>query len=294
MMDRGEDATIADLMLVLAQLRGRSVLCVNRDIDLYCVEAVRGIADELDTVEGLAVLIESPGGDMGCAYRMLLALRGRVSDIEVLVSGEAKSAATFFCLGADSIRMGRYGELGPLDPQTFDRSGRVRQVSSLETFKTLEGLLDYSIGSLDAIIQLLLRRTPMDVPHALERAHPLFAAIASPLYGQIDPHELGESGRYLSISEEYAKRVMERWAYADLSDANRQGIAQRLIWGYPDHGFVIDLKEAYDMGLKAKPLDDESDKICRDILSKSADSVEFMPYEPIGDIAPAHKGDRKC
>ena len=268
----------------LAIMRKRPVLCINHDMDWESVGSVRRATDYMNDADSLTVLLNSPGGDIGCAYRMLLALRDKAGDIEVLVPRSAKSAATFFCLGADSIHMGRYGELGPLDPQMFDRSGRARQVSALETFNALEHLLSYSVDSLDAVIQLLLRRSPMDIPHALDRAHPMFAAIASPLYGQIDPHELGESGRYLSISEEYAKRAMERWAYADLSDADRHRIAQRLIWGYPDHGFVIDLKEAQETGLKAERLDGECDRICREILSMSDDSVEFLPHEPV-DIA---------
>ena len=275
-----ESASLTGCMLILGDLRERSVLCVNRDIDLFCVEKVRRIADELDPSEGLAVLIESPGGDIGCAYRMLLALRDRVDDIEVLVPGWAKSAATFFCLGADSIHMGRHGELGPIDPQILDRSGRIRRVSALETFKALERLLEYSVDSLDTIVQFLLQRAPMDVPSALDHSHPLFAAIASPLYSQIDPHELGESGRYLSVSEEYVKRVMGRWAYADEPEEIRQEIAQRLIWNYPDHGFVIDLIEAREVGLKAERLDDESDMICKAILSMSDDSVEFQRFSP--------------
>lgn len=288
------DDPLTDFMLTLAKRRGRSVLCVNSAIDFNCVEVARSAADDLDEAGSLTVLLNSPGGDIESAYRMLLALRDRVDDIEVLVPGWAKSAATFFCLGADSIHMGRYGELGPLDPQMFDRSGRARQVSALETFNALEHLLSYSVDSLDAVIQLLLRRSPMDIPHALDRAHPMFAAIASPLYGQIDPHELGESGRYLSISEEYAKRVMERWAYADSSDADRQRIAQRLIWSYPDHGFVIDLEEARETGLKVERLDDNYDRMCRKILSMYDDSVEFLPHEPVDIADSTSEGERKC
>ena len=277
------DAPLTDFMLTLAERRGRSVLCVNRAMDQTCLENVYEIADNLDAPEGLTILLNSPGGDIGAAYRMLLALRGRVDDIEILVPGRAKSAATFLCLGADSIHMGRYGELGPLDPQMFDRSGSAVRVSALETFKALENLLGYSMNSLDAIVRLLISRTNMDVPHALDNAHPLFAAIASPLYSQIDPHELGESGRYLSVSEEYSMRVMRRWAYKDRTEEYRREIAQRLIWSYPDHGFVIDLIEAQEIGLKAERLDDESDMICGAILYMSEDLVAFQRYAPTTD-----------
>lgn len=272
---------LSELMRELAKKRGRPVLLINRDMDWDCVEKVRGIADGLDNADNLTVLLESPGGDIGCAYLMLLALRDKVDNIEALVPGRAKSAATFFCLGADVIRMGRYGELGPLDMQIVDRSsGRIIQTSALETFKTLEGLLDYSVDYLNVVVQFLMRTAPMDVPHALDNARQLFAAIAYPLYGQIDPHELGEMGRYMSISEEYAERVMRRWAYSDRSHADRFRMARWLIWGYPDHGFVIDLLEAQEIGLKAERLDDESDMICETIVAKSGNSVEYQQFAP--------------
>ena len=282
-MDRDKDgiiesASIEDSLANLANLRGRPVLLINHDMDWDCVREVRRIADSIDNADKLTVLLDSPGGDMGCVYRMLLCLRDKADDIEALVPGWAKSAATFFCLGADSIHMGRHGELGPLDMQIIDRSsGRTTRISALETFKTLEGLLGYSVDSLNAIVRFL-RDTPMDVPHAVDNAHQLFAAIASPLYSQIDPHELGEMGRYLSISEDYTERAMSRWAYSDRSYADRFEMARRLIWGYPDHGFVIDLTEAREIGLKAERLDAESDMICETIIAMSENSVKFQPH----------------
>ena len=286
------DAPLTDFMLMLAKRRGRSILCVNSAIDFNCVEVARSAADDLDEAGNLTVLLNSPGGDIESAYRMLLALRDKAGDIEVLVPERAKSAAAFFCLGADSIHMGQYGELGPLDPQILDRSGSEFRVSALETFKALEHLIDYSMNSLDTIIEALLRRTPMDVPHALGHAHPLFAAIASSLYGQIDPHELGGLGRYLSVSEEYSMRAMKRWAYDDLSDSARLEIAQRLIWDYPDHGFVIDLIEAQEIGLKAEQMDYDSDMICKIILSMSKDLAVFQKYTPTADAISDSKTEK--
>ena len=286
-------ASLSELMQKLANKRGRPVLLINHDMDWDCVEKIRDIADELGNASNLTVLLKSPGGDIGCAYRMLLALRDRVNDMEVLVPGWAKSAATFFCLGADSIHMGRDGELGPLDIQIVDRSsGRVIRTSALETFKTLEGLLDYSVDSLNVIVQFL-RLMPMDVPHALDNARQLFPAIASPLYGQIDTRELGEMGRYMSISEEYSMRVMRRWAYSDLSHADRYDMARRLIWSYPNHGFVIDLIEAQEIGLKAERLDAKSGMICETIVAASENSVKFQPYAPDEAAAQSSKAEKE-
>lgn len=258
----------------LASKRERPMLYVCGGMDYDTYEKIRDLATlKLEGFSQLSVLLSSHGGHIEPAYKMVLALRRYMNDIEVLVPGWAKSAATLFCLGADTVYMGVDGELGPLDPQIIDRSGSARPISSLESFKALEQLLRHSLESFDSIVQLLLQRAHMDVPHAINHAKPLFAAIVSPLYQQIDPHELGEAGRYLAEGEEYAIRTMRRWGYPYKSDIDVQDIAHRLVWNYPSHGFVIDLNEAQSMGLNVKELDDESDKVSKFILENAGENI---------------------
>ena len=120
--------------------------------------------------------------------------------------------------------------------------------------------------------------TPMDIPYAIERSHLLFAAVVSHLYAQIDPRELGESIRMLTTSEEYAIRVMSRWGYPELERDERRRIAQTLVWGYPTHGFVIDLDEAIEIGLNAKRLDAIADEVCIEILRTLGADASFIGF----------------
>ena len=267
--------TLKGTLKVLANERQRPVLLLNGPMDELRSELGRIIAPAFGRHRQLSVLLNSPGGSARPTYKMILALRQHVDDIEVLVPRRAKSAATFFCLGADTIYMGTEGELGPLDPQIRDRTGRGRRISALESFKALEQLLEHSLDSFDAIVRFLRKNTHMDTPHAIEQANPLFAAIVSPLYQQIDPHELGEMGRYLSEIEEYALRLMDRWSYASRDEEDREQIVRSLVWEYPSHGFVIDLDEAREIGLNAKTLDDKSEALCIKILNNTRTLVWF-------------------
>jgi len=65
----------------------------------------------------LDLIIHSPGGSAAAAEQMVNYLRTQFDDIRVFVPLQAKSAATMIALGADEIVMGRYSELGPIDPQ---------------------------------------------------------------------------------------------------------------------------------------------------------------------------------
>lgn len=272
----------------LANERGRPVLLLNCLMVDELLSAIEDISDEHPDFrkhKQLSVLLKSQGGYATATYKLILALRNCADDIEVLVPDYAKSAATFFCLGSDMIYMGQAGELGPLDPQVIDRTGSARPVSALETFKGLEHLLNHSLQAFDAIVELLLERAHLDVPVAIKNAEPLFAAIASPLYKNVDLQKLSEFGRYLAEIEQYALRVMLRWGYKNQMDTDPgkiSWIVHRLVWEYPSHEFVIDLEEAQAIGLNANLLDSSSEEISKRILGSGIPIGLGLPDDEIG------------
>jgi ClpP class serine protease len=68
--------------------------------------------------EPVAVLLNSPGGTGGDAFKLASLLKKHCGGFTVIVPYYAKSAATLFSLGADKIIMSRFGadllNLGPL------------------------------------------------------------------------------------------------------------------------------------------------------------------------------------
>lgn len=290
--EEGDISGFQNDLNALANERGRPVLLLNC---LMMDEFLTDVKDVIKTIsvtdhtfsnnKQLSVLLKSQGGLATDTYKLILALRTYADDIEVLVPDYAKSAATFFCLGADTIYMGQAGELGPLDPQVIDRTGSARPVSALETFKGLEHLLNHSLQAFDAIVELLLERAHLDVPVAIKNAEPLFAAIASPLYKNVDLQKLSEFGRYLAEIEQYALRVMLRWGYKNQMDTDPgkiSWIVHRLVWEYPSHEFVIDLDEAQAIGLNANLLDSSSEEISKRILDSGIPIGLGLPDDEIG------------
>ena len=280
---RNKLETIEGQLQTLADFRKRPVLCIIGELNGETVQEVRRILPELRDSEDrypekLSVLLESPGGYIEDSYRIALALREHVKDLEVLVPNMAKSAATFFCLAANTIYLGPHGELGPLDPQRQNLRGSAVYVSALESFNALHHLLGYSLDSLDGVVQHLLaasfrREAPMDIPYAIEHAQPLVAAIVSALFSQVDPRELGDAGMALAVSEEYAERAMRRWGYSNVEPKKRQEIARRLTWGYPSHGFVIDFTEAKEIGLNVEEIDPDAELLCQLTLRSTTDFI---------------------
>lgn len=275
---------LLNILEQLEQNRERRVLCFYQDhmnkregIDDAICQKLLTALKEVGKQEKIAVFLESPGGDIDCTYRIVRSLRRNASNVEVLVARWAKSAATFFCLGADTIYMGQDAELGPLDTQLTDPKGSVFPKSALNAFKSLEYLRQYLLETLDQVVITLMRSGGMDIPYAIEAARPLVADIVGPLYQQVSPHELGEARRHLAVGEEYSKQVMRRYSYRHYKPQRIDKIVDKLVWDYPSHSYVIDLEEAHSIGLSVKPMDDKTEELLGNVLGLVHNCYGFRP-----------------
>lgn len=248
---------------------------ITRDI----VKKTRLALKELGHVKELSVLIDSPGGDPNAAFHLIRTFHQYTDYMEVLVADWAKSGATFICLGADKILMGKNAELGPLDVQLSDPRGSTKTQSALNVFKSLEYLQRYALDTLDLVTVLLMIKGKMDIPYALEKALPFISCIVNPLYQQVSPIELGEARRQLAVGEEYSKIIMARYSYSHLSAEQIEKIVKQLVWDYPSHSFVIDIEEARKIGLNVELLNDECANLCEELLAQVNGCFGFAPIE---------------
>lgn len=74
----------------------------------------------LGDTEHLDIFLESGGGDLDSAYKILNMFRTHAKKTTVIVPFFAKSAASLIALGVDELLLLKTGELGPLDPQVMD------------------------------------------------------------------------------------------------------------------------------------------------------------------------------
>ena len=276
----------------LANLRQRPVLCIyhgeGENIDRGCLNKVLELLPRLGEHSSLCVVLDSPGGDIEDAFRIANATREYADDVEVLVPQWAKSAATLICLSANRIHISPQGELGPLDPQIPDPSTGASWVSSLESFNALEHVRTNALDTLTAMIDLFLDEMEIEAPFCYEHAKDLFPSVVFPLYQQINPYLLGRAGMALEMSDEYAFRVMSRWSYTGLGEEEINNIIHALVWGYPSHGFVIDLREARELGLNAQVLDPEPNNLCQELLRVSPSLVELVLPAELPTIGEDH------
>lgn len=81
-------------------------------------DMIEGVLCNIDTSQGLTLILDAPGGDGLAAERIIQICKSySKKDFEAIVPARAKSAATMVCLGSDRILMSPTSELGPIDPQ---------------------------------------------------------------------------------------------------------------------------------------------------------------------------------
>ena len=241
--------------------------------------------DEVDKVLSLLkdkkvpqidLILQSFGGDINAAFRLVSQLRIHCEKFNVIVPTFAKSAATLICLGGDKILMDELSELGPLDTQIIEigKGGVPTYKSALTPFKSLEQLRQYALETLDISVKLIISRSGMTPDEALAHSINFVAQSTMPLFDKINPDEMGEYSQALAVGAEYADRILRR--YAAIPDETRSFIIDRLVHGYPSHDFILDYKELQELGLPAELFpSDETDlfKKLKHDMSKTDDGI---------------------
>lgn len=211
----------------------------------------------------LDILIESHGGDALVAWRVISLIREKIEKVAVLIPYSAFSAATLLALGADEIIMGRYGCLGPIDPQI---SVRKKDGPSQEfAYQDITSYLDFVREEAGITEQIHLEKA---FHH---------------LCDQVEPSALGTARRASSLSVTIAEKLLQMHMCKTEEKIRAGTIAKKLNESYFSHGHALGRKEAKEIGL---PVIDASEK-CEDLLWQIHKDIEAdlkfrEPYNPLG------------
>ena len=216
---------------------GRRLLCyVSVDPSVVPRDAYdfTQLVQTVDSGASITLLLDSPGGDVDSAEKIVQILRGVCQppsgpsgDLEVVVPYRAKSAATLIALGADRILMSDSSELGPIDPQFKYANGSLAAFAVIRAYERAE---------------------------ERSRRHPNNPAFAEAL-AKFDPVLIEVMRLAVSRSRACAERLLKRQggnytaAPAILTDVDR----------FPSHGQTIDWRTALEIGIpQVRPIDQAS------------------------------------
>jgi len=208
------------------------------------------------------LLLESTGGDGLVAWRMMSLLRARVKKVNVIIPYSAFSAATMLALGGDEIVMGKYGCLGPIDPQitAIKKDGTPQQfayediVSYLSFTKTEAGLSEQS--HLEAAFKLLCKT--------------------------VEPATLGMAKRASSLSVTIGEKLLQMHMTAPEDRAKAKVIAEKLNKAFFNHGHALSGGQAKEIGLNIVDATHAEEEVIWEIHKSFEEETEAnKPFDPI-------------
>lgn len=219
----------------------------------------------------VAVFFVTYGGDPDGAYRLIRCLRSTYTHVRLLICGPCKSAGTLVATGAHALAFSPTGELGPLDIQVVKPDEAGRYGSGLDIFNSLTILTSLGVEKFQDYAETVLSGPlgNISTKTATDLAVRLATGILTPIAAQIDPLRLGETDRAMKILREYGTRVSK--------ESLKPGALDRLIEGYPAHGFVIDMEEAKELFNTVEQLSDDEMAIADSL----GDLVRYASSRPL-------------
>ncbi|WP_158614324.1 hypothetical protein [Frondihabitans sp. PhB188] len=211
---------------------GATLICYVADddqqVDRFDTLSVVDLLHNIPPGTAIDVLLQSPGGDIDAAEKLIMLVRKKVGNahLRVIVPDYAKSAGTLIALGADEVVMSDTSELGAIDPQVLlpDSNGHNSLLSAqsyLDAYATHSARLREEPH--DPVARLMLSKMEPATVRKLERMTTRSKSIAADLLFQ-------GMLRNKAAAEQAAK---------DLSDTQK----------WQSHGQMISHESAAGLGL---------------------------------------------
>jgi hypothetical protein len=209
------------------------------------------ICNKKKKAQNAILFLTTFGGDGDSAYRLASCLRRHYKNgtVRAYVFGLCKSAGTLAVLGADEIVFGDFGELGPLDVQLTKPDEVYPTSSGLDIFQAVGVVTQSAFEAYQNYFDKIIENSEghISAKTSAEIARELAVGLFAPMTGQIEPERLGEVQRAINIASVYGRK---------LNRGNlKKDALERLVQGYPAHGFVIDSDEARTLFIKVRNAD---------------------------------------
>lgn len=209
---------------------------LSRGEDLRFIEFIA----ENKRSDSLNLVLVTPGGSPDAAYKIARYIQSSYDEFECFVPGMCKSAGTLLAVGANQLVFSPYGELGPLDVQlnkSDDLFGQESGLNISEAFRAVEGRAKETFHT---IISEIVSGSGgvISFQTASHCASEIIASLYGPIFGRIDPEEVGSRARAMRLGEDYGLRLNQKF------NNLKQGALAQLSQSYSSHGFVIDMDEA--------------------------------------------------
>lgn len=233
-----------DLLRQIEKRTGRRLIAYvggpASSISTFDIPPFVDLLHDIDQGEHLDLLLQTPGGDVDQAERIVMMCRKKIgpdAEFRVVVPDSAKSAGTLIALASDEIVMGFPSELGPIDPQiTITTAGGEAMQRPAQSF--LDGLEEIVTSVGDGNLS------------------PAYF----PLLDKLDPALIDFCRKAIQRSQRFAEEFLKRYMLRhDPEKAEAVAATLNDSRTHLSHGAVIDAEKAAGFGLNVTYLEPDDD-----------------------------------
>jgi hypothetical protein len=124
------------------------------------------------------------------------------------------------------------------------------EMSALDGVRPLQYLVDFCKDvAINGIGREIRKRVGLGRKDSVEIAFRFMGDYINPIVSKLDPLLINRSYRYLVLAERLGSDLLTEYMFKGDSDQAKDTITE-LVWKYPEHGFVINTREARRIGLK--------------------------------------------
>lgn len=193
-------------------------------------------------IENAFLFIKSDGGSGIASLRIISTLRNYCKNVTALVPANCASAATMMALGANEIVMGPLAYLTPVDTSLKHELSPVDKNNDK---------VSVSMDELNRVIKLW-KTNEKDKDENPYKS----------LYEYIHPLVFGAVDRSSSLSLKICREILR---YHINDEEKIRKISERLNSDYPAHEYPILFREAEEIGLHVKKMDDELNEMLQEL-----------------------------
>ncbi|KKT34581.1 MAG: hypothetical protein UW24_C0026G0007 [Parcubacteria group bacterium GW2011_GWA2_44_12] len=220
--------------------------------------------DAIGKVKKISLFLYTSGGDMLAPIRIVKLIRNHCDEFEILVPYKAHSAGTLICMGADTIVMGKLGELTPVDPTT-DHPFNPQNPSNPQQ------RLPVSVEDLNSYLLFAKEKAGVKEDQMID-SYKL-------LVEKLHPLSIGNAYRAYRMAKMVSERLL--WLHMDKNDEKIKKIVKEMTGDITIHAYPIDQDEATELGLKIEKATDGVDKTMRELYDTYADEMKLgQPFHP--------------
>jgi hypothetical protein len=247
---------------------------IARGADLKLIETIHKNRSRNNAI----LLLTTNGGSPDAAYKIARYFQEKYDRFTVLISGLCKSAGTLVAVGAHELAFAPYGELGPLDIQSYKTDNLAGMESGLTINEAIEALTNQAMKKHGEHYARIITSTGRVVSFqsAAKTATDLVTGLFAPIFGRIDPYDVGQKARSMRIAMEYGKRLS-----AHSGNLKEPSSLDQLARSYPSHSFVINRDEASELFSNVRVLTDAERQLVDCLGVVMRDDVESMQGEPV-------------